>query len=77
METAVLAEKPSVGRDLAMVFGCNKITRTFIEGQNHIVTWAMGHLIELADPGAHDPIDKEWNLEHLPIIPEPMRSWSQ
>jgi DNA topoisomerase-3 len=73
MKTAVLAEKPSVGRDIAKVLGCNNVTRTYIEGRDYIVTWAMGHLVELADPGAHDPIYKEWNLDHLPIIPERMK----
>lgn len=73
MKTAVLAEKPSVGRDIAKVLGCNKVTRSYIEGKDYIVTWAMGHLVELADPGAHDPIYKEWKLDHLPIIPDRMK----
>ena len=73
MKTAVLAEKPSVGRDIAKVLGCDKVTRSYIEGRDYIVTWAMGHLVELADPGAHDPVFKEWKLEHLPIIPERMK----
>ena len=73
MKTAVLAEKPSVGREIARVLGCRKQTKSFIEGPEYIVTWAMGHLIELADPGAHDPAYKEWKLEDLPIIPDRMK----
>jgi len=73
MKTFILAEKPSVGREIARVLGCKNQTKSFIEGDKYIVSWAMGHLVELADPGAHDPIYKEWKLEHLPIIPERMR----
>lgn len=73
MKTLVLAEKPSVGRDIARVMGCKKTSRTHIEGEKYIVTWAMGHLVELADPGAHDPRYKQWNLDDLPIIPDRMK----
>ncbi len=73
MKTLVLAEKPSVGREIARVLGCRKQTKSYIEGDNYIISWAMGHLVELADPGAHDPIYKEWNADHLPIIPERMK----
>jgi len=73
MKTFILAEKPSVGREIARVLNCRKQTKSFIEGDKYIVSWAMGHLVELAEPGAHDPIYKEWNAEHLPIIPERMK----
>ena len=73
MKTAVLAEKPSVGKDIARVLGCSRKTKSYIEGNNYIVTWAMGHLVELADPGEHDPAYREWKLEDLPIIPERMK----
>ena len=73
MKTLILAEKPSVGREIARVLKCQKQSRSHIEGDKYIVTWAMGHLVELADPGAHDPIYKQWNAEHLPIIPERMK----
>ena len=73
MKTLILAEKPSVGREIARVLKCGKKTKSFIEGDKYIVSWAMGHLVELADPGVHDPVYKEWKLEHLPIIPERMR----
>ncbi len=73
MKTLILAEKPSVGRELARVLKCGKKTKSHIEGDNYIVTWAMGHLVELADPGAHDPAFREWKTDHLPIIPERMK----
>ena len=73
MKTLIIAEKPSVGRDIARVMGCRKQTKSHIEGDKYIVSWAMGHLVELADPGAHDPRYREWNAEHLPIIPGRMK----
>ncbi|MDC7124103.1 MAG: DNA topoisomerase 3 [Spirochaetales bacterium] len=73
MKTLVLAEKPSVGREIARVLGCRKQTKSFIEGDKYIVSWAMGHLVELADPGAHDSKYKAWNAEDLPIIPDRMK----
>ena len=50
MKRLVLAEKPSVGRDIARVLGCKKETHSYIEGNDYIVTWALGHLVSLADP---------------------------
>ena len=50
MKHLVIAEKPSVARDIARVLGCQKKTATFMEGQEYIVTWALGHLVTLADP---------------------------
>ena len=50
MKRLVLAEKPSVGRDIARVLGCKRETHSYIEGNDHIVTWALGHLVSLADP---------------------------
>ena len=72
MKTLVMAEKPSVGRDLAGVLGCGKETRGYCEGSRYVVTWAMGHLVELADPGYYDDRYKAWKLDHLPILPERM-----
>jgi len=54
MKAIVLAEKPSVGKELGRVLKCNKKTRTYMEGPNHIVTWAMGHLVELKEPGDYE-----------------------
>lgn len=50
----VLAEKPSVGRDLAKVLKCNKKGNGYLEGNKYIVTWALGHLITLSDPESYD-----------------------
>lgn len=73
MKTIVLAEKPSVGRELARVLRCDKKTKSFCEGKEYIVTWAMGHLVELADPGAYDEKYKKWDLQTLPMLPEKMK----
>lgn len=73
MKTVVLAEKPSVGRELARVLGCNKKTKSFSEGKDYIVTWAMGHLVELADPGEYDEKFQKWDLKNLPMLPEKMK----
>lgn len=69
----VLAEKPSVGRDLARVLNCNKKGNGFFEGEKHIVTWALGHLVTLADPEAYDEKYKAWSLEYLPMLPEHLK----
>lgn len=73
MKSLVLAEKPSVGRDLAKVLGCSKGSKAYLEGKDYIVTWAMGHLVELADPEAYDAKFKTWELKTLPMLPERMR----
>lgn len=69
----VLAEKPSVGRDLARVLGCAKKNNGYIEGSKYIVTWALGHLVTLADPEAYDKKYKAWNMEDLPMLPKYMK----
>lgn len=66
----VLAEKPSVGRDLARVLGCTKSGNGFIEGSKYIVTWALGHLVTLADPEAYGENYKTWKIDELPIMPK-------
>jgi DNA topoisomerase-3 len=66
----ILAEKPSVARDLARVLKCDKKGDGFLEGANEIVTWALGHLVTLADPEAYDDKYKTWRLEDLPMLPE-------
>lgn len=69
----VLAEKPSVGRDIARVLNCRKNGNGFIEGDKYIVTWALGHLVTLADPEEYNKKYKEWNMEDLPILPNKMK----
>lgn len=66
----VLAEKPSVGRDIARVLNCGKQGNGYLEGKDYIVTWALGHLVTLADPEAYDAKYKSWNLEDLPMLPK-------
>lgn len=72
--TLVLAEKPSVGRDIARVLKCNKNSHNgFLEGDNYIVTWALGHLVTLADPEEYDQKYKTWRIEDLPLLPFPLK----
>ena len=66
MKHLVIAEKPSVGRDIARVLHCNKKTNTYIEGTDYIVTWALGHLVTLADPEQYGEQYKTWNMDTLP-----------
>ena len=73
MKSIVLAEKPSVGRELAQVLGCRKKAKGYSEGDAYIVTWAMGHLVELVDPQVYDERYKRWSLHYLPMLPEPMK----
>lgn len=72
-KTVVLAEKPSVGRELARVLHCNKKGNGYIEGSKYIVTWALGHLVTLADPEAYDNKYKTWNMESLPMLPKQLK----
>lgn len=71
-KTLVLAEKPSVGRDLALVLKCNQNKGSYIEGDNYVVTWALGHLVGLQDPEEYDDKYKQWSMDTLPMLPEPM-----
>lgn len=66
----VVAEKPSVARDLAKVLGANQRREGFIEGNGWQVTWALGHLATLKHPDEYDPALKRWSLERLPFVPE-------
>ena len=62
-KSLVLAEKPSVARDIANVLKCTKKGNGFLEGDKYIVTWALGHLVTLADPESYDEKYKKWNLK--------------
>ena len=68
----VLAEKPSVGRELAKVLNCNQGGSGCLIGNKYIVTWALGHLVTLADPEAYGEKYKTWSLENLPMLPNKM-----
>lgn len=72
-KSLVLAEKPSVGRDLARVLNCNKKANGYFEGSKYIVTWALGHLVTLADPEVYDDRYKTWKIEDLPMLPKELK----
>lgn len=74
MKILVIAEKPSVGRDIARVLKCNQKGNGCLEGNRYIVTWAMGHLVTLKDPEGYDKKYKEWKMEHLPIMPQKLET---
>lgn len=73
-KTLVLAEKPSVGRDIARVLECKNDKNGYIEGSKYIVTWALGHLVTLADPENYDQKYKAWNIDELPILPNHLKT---
>src|SRR3954447_6542669 len=73
-KTLVIAEKPSVGRDLARVLpGAFTKHEGWLEGPEHLITWAVGHLVQLAEPEDYDPKFKKWRMADLPIVPEHFR----
>ncbi|MBJ8071278.1 DNA topoisomerase III [Bacillus mycoides] len=72
-KSIVIAEKPSVARDIARVLKCDKKGNGYLEGSKYIVTWALGHLVTLADPESYDVKYKNWNLEDLPMLPERLK----
>jgi DNA topoisomerase III len=70
-KTLVIAEKPSVGRDLVPVLpGAFTKSEGYLEGPEHVVTWAVGHLVQLADPDEYDDKFKKWRMADLPIVPD-------
>lgn len=71
--TLILAEKPSVGKEIARVLGCRQRGDGCLIGSKYIVTWALGHLVTLADPDSYDDRYKHWRMEDLPMLPEKMK----
>lgn len=71
-KTLVLTEKPSVGRDIARVLGCKQNGNGFIIGAKYIITWALGHLVTLAEPEEYGERYKKWSIEDLPMLPKKM-----
>lgn len=69
MKSLVIAEKPSVGKDIGRVLKCTKTINGGLEGEKYIVTWGFGHLVTLADPEDYDKKYKEWKMEDLPMLP--------
>lgn len=72
-KTIVLAEKPSVGRELAKVLNCTQGGNGYLMGSKYIVTWALGHLVTLADPEEYDQKYKNWKMEDLPMLPKDLK----
>ena len=72
-KTLVLAEKPSVGKDIARVLKCKNGQNGYLENERYIVTWALGHLVSLADPEAYGEKYQNWNMESLPMLPDHMK----
>lgn len=71
MKTLIIAEKPDMGRNIAAAIEPKaKNYRSYLEGEQYIITWAIGHLIGLAEPDAYDVKYKKWNINDLPIIPD-------
>ena len=70
MKHLVIAEKPSVARDIARVLGCSKKNNSYIEGNDYVVTWALGHLVTLADPEEYGEQYKTWRMDTLPMLPD-------
>src|SRR4051795_2905213 len=76
-KTLVIAEKPSVGRDLARILpgpfekksAPGEKTERWLEGPEHIISWAVGHLVQLAEPDEYDDKFKKWRMADLPIVP--------
>jgi len=66
----ILAEKPSVTREIAAIVGARTRHDGYMEGSGYQVTWAYGHLVELKEPEDYDPALKRWSLDALPFIPE-------
>ena len=73
MKSLVIAEKPSVARDIARVLHCNQKGNGILEGKEYVVTWALGHLVTLADPEEYDKKYVKWDMETLPMMPEKMK----
>lgn len=73
MKSLVIAEKPSVGRDIARVLHCSKPSGGALEGDKYVVTWALGHLVTLADPEEYDKKYQKWDMATLPMMPEKMQ----
>ncbi|MGN5883589.1 DNA topoisomerase III [Staphylococcus simulans] len=74
MKSLILAEKPSVARDIASALNVNQKRNGYFESQDYIVTWALGHLVTNATPEQYDAKYKTWNLQELPIIPKHMKT---
>jgi DNA topoisomerase-3 len=66
----IIAEKPSVARDIARVLNVRKKEEGYLRGNDYLVSWALGHLVTLKEPDELDEKYKKWRMEDLPILPE-------
>ena len=73
MKKLIIAEKPSVARDIARVLNCTQKGNGSLEGKEYVVTWALGHLVTLADPEEYDKKYMKWDMETLPMMPDKMK----
>ncbi len=72
-KTLVIAEKPSVAKDIAKVLGCEQSGNNCLYNSQYIITWALGHLVALANPEDYNPELKKWQMQTLPIIPDTIK----
>lgn len=70
MKKLIVAEKPSVGRDIARVLGVKERGDGYLYGDEYVVTWAVGHLVSLCEPGEFNESWKKWNMYQLPMLPD-------
>ena len=70
MRKLIVAEKPSVAKDIARVLGLKKRAEGFLFGDDYAITWAIGHLVSLCEPGECNPRWQKWNMADLPLLPE-------
>ncbi len=73
MKSIVIAEKPSVAKEIARILRCSKKGKGYFEGHQYVVTWALGHLVTLAEPQDYDKKYREWRMQDLPMLPEKMK----
>ncbi len=73
MSKLVICEKPSVAQSIGKVLGASKRCDGYLEGDGYLVSWCVGHLVELAQPEAYGETYAKWRLEDLPILPEKWR----
>ena len=66
----VIAEKPSVAKAIASVIGAYKRQEGYLEGSGYLVSWCVGHLVELAEPQDYDERYAKWRIEDLPVLPQ-------
>ena len=69
MKKLIVAEKPSVGKDIARVLGVKNKGEGYLYGEDYVVTWALGHLVSLCEPGEVNPQWQKWNMNDLPMLP--------